>query len=36
MIPNPITTLDAGGLLCLHIEHQRPGASECLRWPLRM
>ena len=25
---NPITSLDAGTGLCLHIARQRPGASE--------
>jgi hypothetical protein len=30
--PNPITSLDAGGALCLHIGRPWPGASEFLRW----
>jgi hypothetical protein len=31
-MPNPVTALDAGGPVLLHIGRQRPGASEFLRW----
>jgi len=29
---NPITSLDAGTGFCLHVGHQRPGASEFFRY----
>jgi len=33
MTPNQITSLDAAMTILFHIECQRRGASEFLRWP---